>query len=800
MSDPTETPGSAASAPVGAPPPVAAVTPETPSAPEPPHAAPVVSPAASAPPPTPWRQRHGAGLALLLLALGGVALIAWLLRRYQIDHAFTVFRLVAQFSAGQGFSYNPGAPFRVGGGSAPWVALLGFLLQFDTNLPALAGWASAAAIGLGAAGLWWALYERENDSPAPGLAALCFVAFPLLWMLPGLDTAFWLALCLLGLAAYLHRQPLAAALLLGLALWMRPDTLALILALALDWALYSRKDLPLMAPGLLAGLGAAALLFNLIVYPGDLPPAILSPGPDLLAVSALDGLAVFFIGLFGLSPAWLPLLILLPLGAFAGYRRRAALALFAWPTLMLAAAAIFTLPALPWLYAPLIPLLAAFSALAIDALARWAGKPWARLGVLALALLLAGGAAALTLSGLQAPVRPTAVETLAPARPSATLRQAGEWIAAQGNIAPDALVAVGSLGVLGYVADRPLIDLDGSLDPDVAAARLRGDPAWLIHARTPETLVLAADSLADLGGYDLTRDAWFMATYIEVQRIQPRAPGESTLLIFQRIAQPAAFTDTLIGLVNYPEGPTLNRLASDFALAPLDARGGAGRFRLEWLLPGPADESVRVAGIRIRGADGSIIAVDSRPLRIDSWPRRTFISTYHSLSIPTGAAPGVYSVEVGLGPDPISLNWRPVTEAKVPFETEVFLGALSGLRADFGDLAIDGYRLARTEEGLDLLIMWVAQRRPLVDYIFLVEVRDMQGDLQASLAAAPHGGAYPTSIWSPQERVPETFLITQEFAPGSYEIYVSLLAPDGSRVPSSAGQESVLVSPLSISP
>ena len=51
------------------------------------------------------------------------------------------------------------------------------------------------------------------------------------------------------------------------------------------------------------------------------------------------------------------------------------------------------------------------------------------------------------------------------------------------------------------------------------------------------------------------------------------------------------------------------------------------------------------------------------------------------------------TLEVGVGPDPFTLTWAEVATVKVPFPETTFLGALSGVQADFGEVKIDGYRL-----------------------------------------------------------------------------------------------------------
>ena len=96
--------------------------------------------------------------------------------------------------------------------------------------------------------------------------------------------------------------------------------------------------------------------------------------------------------------------------------------------------------------------------------------------------------------------------------------------------------------------------------------------------------------------------------------------------------------------------------------------------------------------------------------------------------------------------------------------------------------------------------MWVANTRPLADYTVQIQVRDGSGAVLAQLETQPHEGTYPTSIWSSGEQVPDTYIIDDDgLAPGSYEVYVGLLAVDGSRILTTDGRDMVLIAPVSIS-
>jgi hypothetical protein len=73
------------------------------------------------------------------------------------------------------------------------------------------------------------------------------------------------------------------------------------------------------------------------------------------------------------------------------------------------------------------------------------------------------------------------------------LRLAGEWLAE--NTSPGASVGALEIGVLGYYADRPIVDFAGLVQPDVAvqlkdSASYEAAAQWAIERYTPDYLVV----------------------------------------------------------------------------------------------------------------------------------------------------------------------------------------------------------------------------------------------------------------------------------------------------------------------
>ncbi len=219
---------------------------------------------------------------------------------------------------------------------------------------------------------------------------------------------------------------------------------------------------------------------------------------------------------------------------------------------------------------------------------------------------------------------------------------------------------------------------------------------------------------------------------------------------------------------------------------------------LEWLLNQRID-GARYVSVAIRGREGAIVALGGRDVDFSAWPTRELITTYHTVELAAALLPGVYDVQVGLGPNPNELTWHNAAVAKIPFPAGGFVGAVSGTRTEFGKIALVGYRLARTPDALEVALLWQALDEVRVDYRVFIQVRDANGAVRLREEFEPHGGAYPTSVWASGEQVPDTRMLdVAGLPPGEYEVFAGLLDPDGERVLAVDGRDTVRVGQVNI--
>lgn len=742
------------------------------------------------------RRAELAGGGFLLLIVFGLAV---LFVDHHLDRSYIIYRYALNFARGLGLIYNPGQPPVLSGAVAPLYALLlGLGALLTSDLPLMSNVLGILSIALGGLALY-GLAQPSGKVPAL-IGAGFYVMFPLLWITLGLETTVWLALGLGAIWMHQRQRGIGSATLLALATLMRPEAAGLAVVLAAD-ALAGGRSFRFWPVCIYTGGVMLGVLWALATYQAD---GLLSGwssapnAPDVIGVDLFAGALAF--GQAFLTPFWLVPALMCLLGAFRLKDQRWGILLVGWALLHLLVLVVLRCRVYVWTFAPLAAALSALTSLGvleiIDRVGRWPYRWLASSATVALCaapLLLAD----LALGGVW-PTQSLGWLRLVPAAVDIRSAQAGAWL--HDNTPPNARVGTARIGVLGYLSQRMLIDYHGSLQPDVAGALARGDSQWWLASAEPEYIVLTSREVTSLGGYNLTQDAWFMSSYVEAARFSVSGGDADPLLVLQRASPPPAMSEILIGYVTYPIGLTVNGIAADFSLFPLEG-GRVGLVQLEWMVEKIIDDP-QVVTIQIQGrGEGAVAGLSSRMIDFSAWPHRRLITTYHPIQIAAGLPSGVYDIKVGIGPDPFKQVWQTVGQAKVPFQATDTLGGISGAKTEFGDVALLGYRLARTGQGLEVLILWEAAHAPQADYRVFVQVRDLSGTIIVHGEFEPHGGSYPTSIWSADEQVPDAYLLDISSAtPGTYQVYVGLLNPDNTRILALDGRDAVFVGQIDVTP
>ncbi len=456
------------------------------------------------------------------------ALLSSLLRHWGNDDPYITYRYAANLLAGHGFVYNVGE--RILSTTAPLYALLlAALGRIWPDLPALSNALSAVAVVLGAASLF--LWSRERGEPAAGmLAALLLSLSPPLLMTSGAEICTYVMLILGGLFAYDREKWDLAALALALAAMVRPDAVLAALALALCHVV-RRRTVPWRSVGLYAAL-IGVWYVGLWLYFGSPVPVTLSAkqqqGVMSISTGFVPGLMKVLRPLLRLPLFWLqgPLVVI----GLAQVLRRARywLPLLLWTALYFLAYTLLGVSSYFWYYAPLAP---AFAVLVAEG-AIWLLRLLARLSA---PRLLRVGLMGLLLVAVLVPLLGGTVRAGWRSDPRLEVYQEiGQWI--EGHTPPQASIGALEVGIIGYYAQRKIIDFAGLIQPEVArqmtpASTYADTAAWAIQTYQPDYVLLHQPGFGGLSDSD-----WFQTAYAPLREF---TNGESLwLILYQRSESP----------------------------------------------------------------------------------------------------------------------------------------------------------------------------------------------------------------------------------------------------------------------
>lgn len=464
--------------------------------------------------PTHAHRPEAVSLALGLLTLLGLIL---LLGHGGYDDPYITFRYARNLLAGHGFVYNIGQ--RTLSTTAPLYAiLLAALGLVWPDLPTLSNVLSALALTMSAAFLFgWA--KGRNQAAGGMIAALLLSLSPLLLVTFGAETCTYLALILAGLYAYDRSRLNLAAGILAAAAMVRPDGVIAAAALTFWYLLrrlrgdrHSRHPVPWQPVILYVGLVGAWYTGLWLYFGSPIPVTLLAKQQQgQMAISTRFGAGFWQLAreygrqsLYRLHGG----LALVGLGRVAK-KSRHWLPLLAWTAFYFLAYTLLGVSRYFWYYAPLLPafvVLAAEGAVAVLRLLAQARLP----------RLLITGATGLLVIVLLAPlVSGTLAAGWQPDPRLEVYRQIGQWL--EGHTPSQASVGALEVGIIGYYAQRPMIDFAGLIQPDVARrfgpnSTYQEAAAWAIQTYQPDYVVLPTDSFSGL-----TEREWFRLAYRPVR-------------------------------------------------------------------------------------------------------------------------------------------------------------------------------------------------------------------------------------------------------------------------------------------
>ena len=352
---------------------------------------------------------------------------------------------------------------------------------------------------------------------------------------------------------------------------------------------------------------------------------------------------------------WLPLTVL---GLSLLPKSRWSWGIVAWGVVHIAAYVLLDVAPYTWYYAPLVPGSVLLAGLAIQKLTGWVDRVWPQRllgGVLLLCLVLAQAISLkAVVSGINAEHLPAPLQEKVVPRGEATafFRSIGEWI--HQNTPRDATVAVNDVGIIGYYADRAMIDFLGILQPDVTQAVGRNDLFYTIPHYLPDYIVLGETPV--IYNITLQDDLWFADYYKPLQTFSTERfeqLGGSPLVAFERVYDPAPMVEQTTDIALVP-GLTLD----SFAFGSRELRPGDWmRVKLNWSIgpsadsnPHNMDQALNIT-THLVDKDGKVVteaSVESvgTDFHTRRWSENGIFPVYIIVSLPDDLAPGPYRLQL----------------------------------------------------------------------------------------------------------------------------------------------------------
>ncbi len=565
-----------------------------------------------------------------------------------LDDAWIHMQFARNIARGDGFSYNPGVP--TPGSTAPlWTVLLALPALFTEDLMPWALAFSAlfllATVWLTYGFTWWMSRAAWTAVLAGAGVAL---AGRMVWAgLAGMETTAFAALSVAAVWLY-SRDGLRPwnALLFGLASQLRPEghaLFALALALAGVDFVRARQDHGWSRTALLqtfawpllvyAATAVPYALFSLATTGKPLPNTFYAKAGqetffslrtlrETLAYAWGDNPVALLLVLVGLVPAWrksrLAVLWLLALPVFTAF-----VIDFTWHH------GRYTMP--------LIPFQMAVGALGawwlVQLLKRRGLAPRAAAGLLAALLVIAG------VWGLPRWSQMLATNTQEILDIDVAL---GEWL--RDNTPPDALVALDDIGAITYISQRPIVDMNGLVSPEVWPSLQAG-----IGLQRDQVLTrILSDYQPDfMAAFPLWR--WNIATNPAVATELHHVTTPTHTMIFQQDAYVFATAWPYISGVA-PETPLDVQFADFFTLLGFDQT--ANGLTLYWRSDAPAPVAYDVF-IHLVDGDGNIVAqTDRQPVNglaaTNVWQPADLIRDPVPFALPDALSPGRYELRLGV--------------------------------------------------------------------------------------------------------------------------------------------------------
>ncbi len=399
------------------------------------------------------------------------------------DDPFITYRYAHNLATGNGLVYNLGD--RILSTTTPLYAmLLAIFKVVGLDIPWVSNTISCFSLGAGAWALW-ALLQRWGWSFAAGVALVMYPLSSLLLVTIGLETPFSLAVILWAMLLSERERWTGAAVLFAVATLTRLDAVLAVAMVVAYGVVVRRRFPPWRAILTYCMLLVPWVVFATAYYGSPLPVTLtvkrqqaLMPQSDSFA----KGIGLFFVHYWTVAWLW-PHLACAVLGAIAVFVRfQRSLLVLGWIVAYTVAYVLLGVTRYGWYYAPLVMGISVLIALGIEAVFVMGRKPKSR-----------RIAAAITVVVLMGQVYSYLAYHRVQNGRLHIYHEVGTWL--RDNTEADATIGALEVGIIGYYAERRIIDFAGLLQPDTAAhfsptTSYEDTAIWSAQVYHPDYLIL----------------------------------------------------------------------------------------------------------------------------------------------------------------------------------------------------------------------------------------------------------------------------------------------------------------------
>jgi hypothetical protein len=437
-----------------------------------------------------------------IAALFSVALIALLLWRFSnwyYDDPFITYRYAWNLIHGNGFVYNPGE--RVLSTTTPFFTLLlAGLGIIWPNIPKIAVILGCIFIGLSGL-IFWDLAQQWKLTIAGWVGLVLLPTFPLVTSTIGSETPLYIALVLGSLDLFMRRHYNWMALLMAILSLVRPDGILLPFVIGIYYFVKNKNEIPWGAIGIFISINFLWFGFAWYYFGFPLPATLMvKQQQGVMSISQHFAPGLLTIAKPYTNKWYYIVEIVL---AFIGFvwiifRRNLSLLLISWTLFYFLAYTILGVTRYFWYYAPLIPSFILMIGVGFEIIIKFFKQALiTQFKVIRFENILFGALFVVCISqGYN-----TYQYSQTPDSRYDIYHSIGEWL--NTNTAKNDKVGALEVGIIGYYADRPMIDFAGLIEPDVAKQMqtvytYEDTALWAINRYQPSYVVLNPTAFSGL--------------------------------------------------------------------------------------------------------------------------------------------------------------------------------------------------------------------------------------------------------------------------------------------------------------